>query len=118
MPAILSLVIATLLLSLTHVSATLAEEKPSPYAGQQARQVKALSKAEIEGLLAGRGLGYAKAAELNHYPGPRHVLDLAGPWSEGYLLAAERNPDTGVLEAGCDPRAEKSEVFPSFALSW
>jgi len=47
-----------------------------------------------------------------------HVLDLAGNWSEGYLLAAERNPDTGMLEAGFDPRAEKSEVFPSFALAW
>src|SRR5262249_2215806 len=23
--------------------------------------------------------GFAKAAELNHYPGPRHVLDLARP---------------------------------------
>jgi len=22
-------------------------------------------------------MGLAKAAELNHYPGPRHVLDLA-----------------------------------------
>ena len=47
-----------------------------------------------------------------------HEIDVAGPWTEGYLLAAERNPDTGVLEAGCDPRAEKSEVFPSFALAW
>ena len=47
-----------------------------------------------------------------------HVLDIAGAWSEGYLLACERNPATGVLEAGCDPRAEKSEVFPSWALAW
>jgi len=30
---------------------------------------------EIEAAL--QRLGYAKAAELNHYPGPRHVLDLA-----------------------------------------
>ncbi|MDH5753547.1 MAG: gamma-glutamyltransferase family protein, partial [Deltaproteobacteria bacterium] len=47
-----------------------------------------------------------------------HDLEVAGEWSEGYLLAAERHPDTGVLEAGCDLRAEKSEVFPSFALCW
>jgi len=50
---------------------------PSPYAGQEQRAVKALSADEVEGLLAGAGLGYAKAAELNHYPGPKHVLDLA-----------------------------------------
>lgn len=27
--------------------------------------------------LAGAGMGYAKAAELNHFPGPMHVLELA-----------------------------------------
>ena len=51
----------------------------SPYAGQQARPIKALSPDEIEGYRSGAGMGLAKAAELNHYPGPRHVLDLAGP---------------------------------------
>ena len=49
----------------------------SPYAGQEARDIKALSPAEIEGYLAGEGSGFAKAAELNHYPGPAHVLELA-----------------------------------------
>jgi len=49
----------------------------SPYAGQQRREIKALSAQRVEGLLAGRGLGYAKAAELNHYPGPAHALELA-----------------------------------------
>ncbi len=47
-----------------------------------------------------------------------HDLEIAGDWTEGYLLAAERNPDTGVLEAGCDPRGGKSDVFPAFALCW
>jgi len=27
--------------------------------------------------LNGEGMGFAKDAELNHYPGPRHVLDIA-----------------------------------------
>lgn len=49
----------------------------SPYAGEEARVVKALSEDEVRALLAGEGHGYAKAAELNHYPGPAHVLDLA-----------------------------------------
>ncbi len=47
-----------------------------------------------------------------------HDLELAGDWTEGYLLAAERDPETGMLEAGCDLRGEKSEVFPAFALCW
>src|SRR5919106_102480 len=32
---------------------------------------------EVQAYLSGEGMGFAKAAELNHYPGPRHVLDLA-----------------------------------------
>jgi len=50
----------------------------SPYAGQQQREIKALSERQVDGYLSGSGMGYAKAAELNAFPGPRHVLDLAG----------------------------------------
>jgi Spy/CpxP family protein refolding chaperone len=49
----------------------------SPYAGQEQRSIKALSDREISDLTEGRGLGLAKAAELNGYPGPMHVLELA-----------------------------------------
>jgi len=49
----------------------------SDYAGQQHRPIKALSEAEIQGYLNGAGMGSARAAELNHYPGPMHVLELA-----------------------------------------
>jgi len=49
----------------------------SPYAGQEQRAIKALSDREISDLTEGRGLGLAKAAELNGYPGPMHVLELA-----------------------------------------
>jgi hypothetical protein len=50
-----------------------------PYAGMQARPVKALSDQQIADLKAGRGMGLALAAELNGYPGPMHVLELATP---------------------------------------
>ena len=50
----------------------------SPYAGAQSRDIKALPEASIEGYLDGAGMGDAKAAELNGYPGPMHVLELAG----------------------------------------
>ena len=49
----------------------------TPYAGQETRAIASLSAEEIEGLRAGAGLGYAISAELNGYPGPRHLLDLA-----------------------------------------
>ncbi len=58
-------------------SFALASAAQSPYSGQEQRDIKSLSKAEIDGYLAGSGMGYAKAAELNHYPGPKHVLELA-----------------------------------------
>jgi Spy/CpxP family protein refolding chaperone len=49
----------------------------TPYAGQQARAIKALSADDVAALLKGEGMGMAKAAELNGYPGPAHVLTLA-----------------------------------------
>ena len=49
----------------------------SPYAGQEAREIKALSSEEVADYLSGTGMGLAKAAELNGYPGPAHVLELA-----------------------------------------
>ncbi len=52
--------------------------RPSPSREEKpALAIKALSAAEVEGFLAGHGLGLAKAAELNGYPGPKHVLELA-----------------------------------------
>lgn len=48
-----------------------------PYAGLQSRSIKALSDQQLSDLHAGRGAGLALAAELNGYPGPAHVLELA-----------------------------------------
>lgn len=55
-----------------------AAETPSqPYAGEEARRIASLSEGDIAALLAGEGWGFAKAAELNGYPGPAHVLEHA-----------------------------------------
>jgi len=48
-----------------------------PYAGLQQRGLKALSDQQLADLRAGRGMGLALAGELNGYPGPSHVLELA-----------------------------------------
>jgi hypothetical protein len=60
-----------------YTTAAWAGEALSPYTGQERREIKALSNEEIDRYLSGDGMGLAKAAELNHYPGPRHVLELA-----------------------------------------
>lgn len=49
----------------------------SPYAGEETREIKSLSQQEVEAYLNGNGLGYAKAAELNQFPGPGHVIELS-----------------------------------------
>ena len=53
-----------------------AHHPAQPYAGQQVRAVTSLSPEELNGFLEGRGMGLAKAAELNGYPGPMHLLEL------------------------------------------
>jgi Heavy-metal resistance len=64
----------SLLLVLAIVSPAAAQT--SGYSGQQEREIKALSAEETADLLAGRGMGAARAAELNHFPGPAHVLEM------------------------------------------
>jgi Spy/CpxP family protein refolding chaperone len=59
------------------IAAPALAQTSTPYAGQQTRAVKAISDEDIAALLKGEGSGMAKAAELNGYPGPAHVLALA-----------------------------------------
>ena len=67
--------LATLILVLI-AEASLAQSH-QPYAGLQSRPMKALSEQQVDDLRNGRGMGLALAAELNGYPGPLHVLELA-----------------------------------------
>ena len=53
------------------------EKLAQPYAGQDTRQISSLSPEDIAELKKGAGWGLAKPAELNGYPGPAHVLELA-----------------------------------------
>jgi Spy/CpxP family protein refolding chaperone len=59
-----------------HAAHAAAKQERSPYVGQETRAIKALSEEQVRGYREGHGAGLALAAELNHYPGPRHVLDL------------------------------------------
>lgn len=70
-------VILTTCLFILYFSGMSPAHAQPPYTGQQLRDIKALSSNELDDYLNGRGMGLAKAAELNSYPGPRHVLDLS-----------------------------------------
>ena len=54
-----------------------ASAQTSPYADEAPRSIKALADQEIASLIDGAGMGFARAAELNGVPGPRHSLDMA-----------------------------------------
>ena len=47
----------------------------SPYRQQALAGLRGLSESEISELKTGAGMGLARAAELNGYPGPRHALE-------------------------------------------
>jgi len=87
----------------------------APYAGQQGRSIKALSDDDIAALRKGEGMGMAKAAELNGYPGPARATARLGARVDGSTAprrtgdfqshecrrqAARRRTDS----AGTDPR--------------
>jgi len=63
------------------------------YSDMMGRDIKALSKEELAGLMDGMGLGMALPAELNGYPGPMHVLELKDKLS----LTAEQIEKTQTL---------------------
>ncbi len=50
--------------------------EPSSYAHSRGSEVASLTDEEVRALRHGEGMGLARAAELNHFPGPRHLLDL------------------------------------------
>ena len=74
----------------------------SSYAGEQQREIKALSADDIDGYLTGAGMGLAKSAELNGYPGPLHVLELA----DDLALSAEQKSATQSLYDQVKQRAK------------
>lgn len=77
--------------------------EPSPYAGEQTRKIKALSPEDVNQLLAGHGMGFARAAELNSYPGPRHVLDMANQLQLTSAQTGELNEVFAAMKSAALP---------------
>ena len=86
----------TLVVGLIGIAPAAWPQTHQPYAGLQTRPVKALSDQQIADLKAGRGMGLALAAELNGYPGPMHVLELATPLG---LSDEQRAKVAGLFDA-------------------
>ena len=82
-----------LAVALSMLGANAHAQHAQSYSGQEQRAIKALSDDEVKQYLAGGGMGYARAAELNRYPGPMHVLELA----EKLRLSDEQRVETEKL---------------------
>lgn len=86
---------AVVVLAAVTLTAGLAQAQHRHYAGQQDREIKALSAEEMQQYRAGAGMGHAKAAELNRFPGPMHVLELGEQLG---LSQAQRTATKALME--------------------
>ena len=84
-----------LVLALLALAGPAAADSPpaSPYAGFERRPIKALSDDQLADLRDGRGMMLSLPAELNGYPGPRHMLDMA----DALHLSAEQRAAVAAL---------------------
>jgi Spy/CpxP family protein refolding chaperone len=92
----------------------------SPYAGFEQREIKTLALDEVSGYLAGEGMGFALAAELNSYPGPKHVMEIAHrlDLNEKQLKASQRIFDrmhSKAVEIGTQVVEKEQELDRIFA---
>jgi hypothetical protein len=84
-------------------AAAWAQDHHKPHAGMDTRAVKGLSAEQQADLRAGKGMSLALVAELNGYPGPKHVLDLAGELG----LSTEQRQRTEALHAAVKAESVK-----------
>jgi len=100
--------------------AAAAQTAHQPYAGEQRRAVKSLSERDTADLLEARGMGLAKAAELNGYPGPMHVLEHAGALQlseaqRAAMVAIRGRMAAAARALGAEIVARETELDAAFA---
>ncbi len=106
---------AVLLALLLAVPVTGQDRLTSPYRGAPGSPISGLTTEEVAALRDGTGMGLARAAELNSYPGPRHVLDAV---REGQLPAsAEQVRQTTAIFDGMKQEAQRigAQILPEEA---
>jgi hypothetical protein len=99
-----------------------AEDGDQPYAGLETRDITSLSDNDIAELEAGRGWGLALPAELNGYPGPTHVLELADALElsarqRSQILEIFKEMQEEAIAAGAELIAAERALDQSFADS-
>lgn len=92
---------------------------PSAYRDLLDTEIRGIGPETIEDYLTGKGMGLALPAELNNYPGPRHVLDLAADLElnadqerEIQALFDEMQPQ--AIELGKQILAKEAELEQAF----
>lgn len=101
---------AILLLGIASVDVPKQSDSPSPYVGQELREIVSLSDTDLEALQAGSGVafqGMAKLAELNGYPGPKHVLELQDDLSLSSEQQSAMEELFGVMQSAAVPIGER-----------
>ena len=108
------LLIAFFMSSVSSVNAEI-----SPYINKQEQTIKALSEERIQQYLNGEGMGFALSAELNQYPGPKHVIELSDQLSltdtqlvDSNALFSQMNLEAKAL--GVDLIAEEKKLESLF----
>jgi Spy/CpxP family protein refolding chaperone len=111
---------AVALLALIAFAPPALAQSHQPYAGLEVRPIKALSEQQIADLRAGRGMGLALAAELNGYPGPMHVLEMADALDLSSQQRAKMQELFAAMKAEAVPLggqliAQEAELDKAFA---
>jgi hypothetical protein len=76
---LIALAVLALLSGCSHDDSYATPGTTAPYADLVDSPIRGLTQAEIDALRAGSGMQLALPAELNGFPGPKHVLELADP---------------------------------------
>ena len=72
-----TLVVVSSLVAAHSLVAQEPDHHQSGYAHGQSVEVPSLTTDEVTELREGQGMGLARPAELSHFPGPKHTLELA-----------------------------------------
>jgi Spy/CpxP family protein refolding chaperone len=90
-------ILAVALLTLALPAHARAQEEEHAHEGDTSAmsEIPSLTEQQIQELKTGGGMGFARLAEVNHYPGPKHVLELA----EELELTDEQRETVGGIRA-------------------
>jgi Spy/CpxP family protein refolding chaperone len=103
----------------THTTASKSPPTPSAYGELLDTEIRGIDSETIEGYLTGAGIGLALPAELNGYPGPRHVLDLANelaltPEQETQIQALFDSMQPQAIDLGQQILAKEAQLEQAF----